>query len=238
MQMADEIINIAIIGAGRGGLGLFKLFRDNPMVRIQAIVDKNPEAPGLRIAEKSGTRTITRIEDLKGVGGIDLYINATGDDSVIPELTTITDDPSRIMNGQISNVIYRLMIETIQLNREIYRASRYLESIFQHSGDMIITTDRNGKIVRFNKRGQDLLGYTEEEMVGRFMHDFYLHAEDRKEALLRLKRDGHLSDFKTKLLAKDGRTVGISLSLKALQDERGEEIGTVGISRESSFQVD
>jgi FlaA1/EpsC-like NDP-sugar epimerase len=43
---------VLIIGAGRGGSALLDMFMEDTLVKVVAMVDTNPEAPGLKLAKK------------------------------------------------------------------------------------------------------------------------------------------------------------------------------------------
>ncbi|HCZ12570.1 MAG TPA: hypothetical protein DHV16_10060, partial [Nitrospiraceae bacterium] len=73
--------SIAIIGAGRGGSSLLSILLGESNIEIVGICDNNPDAPGLKLAEKADIFTCTdfkKILDKKP----DIVINVTGDDTV------------------------------------------------------------------------------------------------------------------------------------------------------------
>ncbi len=73
--------SIAIIGAGRGGSSLLSILLGESNIRIVGICDNNPNAPGLKLAEKADIYTCTdfkKILDKKP----DIVINVTGNDAV------------------------------------------------------------------------------------------------------------------------------------------------------------
>jgi len=112
---------------------------------------------------------------------------------------------------------------------DILRAHDFLRSVLQHSHDMIFVTDVHGFLVSFNKGGEQALGYTQEEIVGRLLKEF---AQDSQE-LLRLLEDSRTQssavgmDFS--FLHKEGYPVYFNLSLIDLKNADGKSIGTVGI---------
>ena len=46
-----------IIGAGRGGAALLEMFLEDSLVKVIAIADKDPEAPGIKLAKEHGIAT-------------------------------------------------------------------------------------------------------------------------------------------------------------------------------------
>ena len=115
---------------------------------------------------------------------------------------------------------------------ELKKTTNYLENILKYSGDMIITTGLDGRIVTFNEGAERILGYKKEEVIGTFMADYYYHREDRDKLLQIIEQGTGVTNYETQLARKDGKVIDISLSLSLLRDENGKVIGTVGISKD------
>ena len=96
------------------------------------------------------------------------------------------------------------------LSREIEENRR----IFETSLDLIMITDRRGKIIRVSPSTERILGFDPVEMIGRTGKDF-VYAEDllavRDE--MRMARRGKLiRHFETRYVHKDGRIVPLTWS--------------------------
>ena len=115
---------------------------------------------------------------------------------------------------------------------ELKKTTNYLENILKYSGDMIITTGLDGRIVTFNEGAERILGYKKEEVIGTFMTDYYYRKEDREKLLQIIERGTGVTNYETQLVRKDGKVIDISLSLSLLRDEDRNVIGTVGISKD------
>jgi PAS domain S-box-containing protein len=118
----------------------------------------------------------------------------------------------------------------------------------------IIGVDANGLIVSFNKAAQRLLGYREEEVVGRMraeaLHDeqeMMAHAASLTERFGRRVDSGfdaltaylrvHDADHREWLyVRKDGARVPVLLSSTALYDDNGRITGFLGIASDISQQ--
>ncbi len=123
-------------------------------------------------------------------------------------------------------------IEKFRLIHELNQSLAYLETVLESSEDMIATTDTEGRIVRFSRGGERILGYKEEEVRGRKASEFYVNPEERERILQILKERGSVVNYETQLLRKDGRPVDISLTISQLRDKEGNVIGTVGVSKD------
>ena len=127
--------------------------------------------------------------------------------------------------------------EKLRLQRvELQETRDYLHSILENTGDMIITTDLDRRIVSFNRGGELMLGYTREELLGQSIETLYPTEAERRALLKRVMAEGSVSNYETQLIHKDGRLVDISLTLSQLKDNQGRVIGTVGISKDITEQ--
>lgn len=123
-------------------------------------------------------------------------------------------------------------IEKFRLIHELDESLAYLEAVFEDSQDMIATTDNEGRIVKFSRGGERILGYTEEELRGRKASELYVNPEEREKILNILRERDAILNYETQLLRKDGTPVDISLTISRLRDREGNIIGTVGISKD------
>ncbi len=96
------------------------------------------------------------------------------------------------------------------LKHEIEENSR----IFETSLDLIMITDRSGKIVRVSPSARAILGYDPEEMCGRNGADFvYPDDLDAVREEMRMARRGKLTrHFDTRYVHKDGHVVTLAWS--------------------------
>ncbi|MEZ6188486.1 MAG: diguanylate cyclase [Planctomycetota bacterium] len=123
----------------------------------------------------------------------------------------------------------RLYRQIADLDRE----NQHLLRILQQAGDVIITTDLEGKVTGFNEAAESLLGYTADEIGGRPATDFYARKAQRKELLQRLAQDpmGVVRDD-VKVRTKTGKTRWLGISLSYLRDAEGQAMGTVAVSKD------
>lgn len=123
-------------------------------------------------------------------------------------------------------------IEKFKLLHDIEESLSYLEGVFDDSQDMIATTDNKGRIVKFSKGGERILGYGQDEIIGMKASELYLDKEERATILKLLKEKGAIYNYETKVLRKDGSPVDINLTISQLRDRAGNIIGTVGVSKD------
>ncbi len=137
-------------------------------------------------------------------------------------------------DGQMAalSVMARDVTEERALQEEVRRNKEYMENILQNSSDMIITTDLEGRVVTFSPAGERMLGYSRGELVGKSIEGLWQSPEERQSLMAQVQAKGAVNNFTATLLAKDGRSVEVSLSLALLRDSRGKVLGTVGVSKD------
>jgi diguanylate cyclase (GGDEF)-like protein/PAS domain S-box-containing protein len=112
------------------------------------------------------------------------------------------------------------------------RWTDFLENVVRTCPEGIIANDIAGSIFLFNASAERIFGYAAEEVLGRFeVSRLYPPggARDVKEFLYSEEYGGrgHLVDFETEVVHKDGRRIPIRLCCALLQED-GREIGTIG----------
>ncbi|QKQ25237.1 PAS domain S-box protein [Candidatus Reidiella endopervernicosa] len=73
--------------------------------------------------------------------------------------------------------------------------------------DTFIRTDLYGVIERVSMSVTDLLGYREDELLGRETSQFYVDANDRQQMLQRLEQEGEVHDYEMQFRRKDEQII-------------------------------
>jgi two-component system, NtrC family, sensor kinase len=130
---------------------------------------------------------------------------------------------------------YTRNLETLlrEGNAELEKSFRFRENLIENSPDAIVSVGRNGEIAIFNSAAEKLLGYREEDVVGKF-NIVNLYKPGVAKALMKDLRSpeyggrGALRKREVIILHKDGREIPVFLSAAILY-EHGREAGSVGI---------
>jgi len=113
-----------------------------------------------------------------------------------------------------------------RLERERARAQRYLDT----AGVIMIALDRSGEITMINRRGCDVLGYEEDELIGRNWYDLCLPQEEAdqvRDSLTRLV-DGAVSSgevMQNHVLTHQGERRLVDWRNTVVRDESGTVTG-------------
>jgi PAS domain S-box-containing protein len=132
--------------------------------------------------------------------------------------------------------LFRDVTDKFLLESQVRRLYELEKNLVQASMDGIIANDMNGNILIFNEGAANILGYEQEEVIGKLkVSRLYPPglAQEVKERLLALEDGGPgiLENFETVCRHKSGALVPIWLSARLLQ-EAGREIGIVGYFRD------
>jgi PAS domain S-box-containing protein len=115
-----------------------------------------------------------------------------------------------------------------EVSRALARTQELIRNIMNSSVDGIISTDTAGRITLFNRAAERIFGYTEAEMLGRPVHDYYeggMHEAGR--VMSKLLAEEVISDRRTAFKAKTGEYVPLRVTASLLRDEERNLVGTM-----------
>ena len=114
--------------------------------------------------------------------------------------------------------------------------ARLLAAIVESSEDAITGKTLDGVITSWNRAAERIYGYTTEEILGKSMA--ILTAPDRPnelpEILEKVRQGQRVEHYETLRVRKDGRCIGVSLTISPIKDDQGCIIGASTISRDVS----
>ncbi len=212
-----------IIGAGRGGTALIKNLHNAQMLQIVAVVDKNPDAPGMKLAQELGILTST---DWKPIltEQMDIIIEATGDDLLTKELMNVRHEHVVIIPGTIAMIMSQLMNEKETLIEKLEHKTFIQETIFNSTNDGMIGIDVNGRIFLFNKTAEKVTGMKGKEVLGQFIQDVMPTSQLMKVLSTRM------IEVNQQLLLHNG--VSIVTTRIPIMDDKGKLYGALSIFKD------
>ncbi len=129
-------------------------------------------------------------------------------------------------------------VDMVRTVRELNGISTYLQMILDNSKALIVTTDRSGSIVEFNREGENLLGYTKKELSGKPASLLFEDRSPSNEVLGQwmggLKGPESLNNREAVLRTKTGQLVYINLTISRMVNDLGRVIGAVAIGKDIS----
>jgi PAS domain S-box-containing protein len=112
--------------------------------------------------------------------------------------------------------------------------SARLAAIVTSSDDAIVSKTLDGRITSWNGGAERILGYSEQEMIGRPISTIIppeLLGEEA-EIIRRLGAGERIEHFETVRIAKGGRRVDISLTVSPMRDKSGRVVGASKVARD------
>lgn len=124
--------------------------------------------------------------------------------------------------------------EILEVQKELY----HLASIVENSNDAIYSVDLEGKITSWNRKAEEMFGWSRKEAIG--MNSTELLPDEIKnetEFILRRLRDGEKGlRFETRRVTKGGEIIEVEAAISPLLDETGLLRGFSVISRDISLK--
>ncbi|MGM0500911.1 MAG: methyl-accepting chemotaxis protein [Bacillota bacterium] len=121
---------ITIIGGGEVGCNLLQIFLDMEKVNVNYVVDLDPEAPAIQLAEKEGVETTTDAMEIVGDRGIDLILEVTGSQEVSDMVKENKPSSTEVISGKTSYFIYNIINEYKSLEGDL------VKTVIEHLDDV------------------------------------------------------------------------------------------------------
>ncbi|MFH0824107.1 MAG: PAS domain S-box protein, partial [Pseudomonadota bacterium] len=122
-----------------------------------------------------------------------------------------------------------------QAEAALRESEQRYRDLFDNSADLIFTTDMDGNFISVNKAVNEILGYTEAELLNPdFPHTVNHQYRELCRAVLEPRTDGasgKRDTFEALLRAKDGRPVWLEVNIRHVVTE-GEIVGIQGSARD------
>jgi PAS domain S-box-containing protein len=112
-----------------------------------------------------------------------------------------------------------------------------LERLIARSTDIVVATDRAGRVFYYNDGATRILGYSPEEILGANVVTLYPSLAEAKRVMKAMRGDGHggrgiVETFQTTFRSKAGEDIPVAISGTLLYDARGNEDGTIGFAKD------
>lgn len=157
------------------------------------------------------------------VGAVDYLLKPIDDNQLINKISTYF----RLIEKERS--LNRILEQQVaERTAELAHAKQHLENIITYMGEALLVLNPEGKIKEVNPALRQMLGYSDEELLGMGIGDIFEEEEDEQagafmgtwlEALIRV---GALNKIEARFIARDERRIPILFSRTAVKNEAGE----------------
>jgi len=137
-----------------------------------------------------------------------------------------------IENARDREKIKKRLEELALLWKGEKKAKEFLENLFNRFVDPILVTDLHGRFTFVSKAVEESFGYSQQELLGKRVSDFYAGGKEEAEKIMQLLlREDRLLNYETEMVSKTGSPVPVILSASLLRDGQGNAVGTLGMGK-------
>ncbi|PWB51878.1 MAG: hypothetical protein C3F06_09445 [Candidatus Methanoperedenaceae archaeon] len=137
------------------------------------------------------------------------------------DLGTKIDIKSKDEIGELSNEFNEMAQDLHKSNDEIISSKEYTENIVNSMNDSLIVTSQHGTIKRVNKATILLLGYTEEELIGKHIGLIITNADKLLPDKIDTDRKNIIKSIETSFISKGNKEISIIFSSSVMYDKYG-----------------
>lgn len=122
---------------------------------------------------------------------------------------------------------FEFLSESIrEMMKVLGEKNRWISNLISSAGTVIIVTNREGKVVLFNRTGQELTGFSQDEVLGGVLWEIMVSEEDAGEVKnnhQNLFSQGKSISFRTHILRKDRKRISMMLNNTVIFDADSDE---------------
>lgn len=216
----------------QGLKGLFRTGSAEDLQRLHSAVEKaDPEVPvpvDAALADGSTKPLLLFATSTWHAGAPATQITLHDPETVRREM----QERLRMTLAEEANRVLREEMEGHKRTQVSLRESRRkFKSIIDSSLDMIMTADKDGRVMDFNPAASLRFGHEVEEVTGKPVAMFYADPKEHARISRELERYGSFSG-EVLNVDREGRTFTSFLNSSHLIDEDGRSLGTMGVSRD------
>jgi PAS domain S-box-containing protein len=166
MKMVMDMKKVLIVGAGKGGTALLKIFKETKIMEVVAVVDINEKAPGMLMAQQMNIKTGHDWRPFL-TEEIDIVIEATGDLEVFEEIRKMRKKNTVVIPGAVAYITAQLVEEKEELIATLKSETSKHDLIFNSTHDGMIVVDEFGYITHMNASAEKMVEVDKEKAIGK-----------------------------------------------------------------------
>jgi PAS domain S-box-containing protein len=158
----------------------------------------------------------------------------------VPRLNRETVDAGMTFLTKLAHMISQLSYSNVKLSRSLVKHDALMNSlreseekyrnVVETANEGIWIIDAEDRTVYVNKKMTEMLGYTQDEMIGRSGWDFTDEKDKNVSKLNREKRQKSIDEsHEFKFICKDGSPLWTLVNTKSLFDREGKFLGSMGM---------
>ncbi len=140
------------------------------------------------------------------------------------DLTRLVEVKSKDEIGELSSSFNKMTKDLKIFRDELIKSRDYIDNIIKNMIDALIVLDADGKMLTVNPSTWELLGYTENELLGQPIYkilsdEMLIFKGPRLQKLMQLES---MRELETDLKTKDGVLIPVLSSITILKDKKGK----------------
>lgn len=141
-----------------------------------------------------------------------------------------------LIKGQVDSTLLmrsvRYALERKKAERQLQATEHRYRTIFDNSAVAIMMVDKEERLVSWNQFTEQLLGMTDEELLGRSVKSLYPDSEWQRIRAMSVRQKGMQHHLETKMYRGEGDLIDVDISLSVLRDADGVVTGSIGVIRD------
>ena len=132
------------------------------------------------------------------------------------------------LSGSLTEQIRQTGKSLQEKEKDLTQLQAFHENVVQSMSGGLFTTDLEGRVTSFNRAGEEITGFTSEEVLGKSWMELFskINSEGFR---YRLEEAAVPFRFDTESYKKDGAPLLLGVTLAPLVDDRGRKTGVVGM---------
>lgn len=157
---------VMVVGAGKGGLAILQIILDSIVLKVEAVVDGNPEAPGMLWAKELGIKTDSNWRRYVEKP-VDMIIEVTGNQELFREIRDACPKETVLIPTSVAHMLVKLFKDKEKLIHKIQKETYKYDLLFNSTNDGMIMINNEEKIVLFNQSAEKMIGYQKDKAMGK-----------------------------------------------------------------------
>lgn len=142
---------------------------------------------------------------------------------------------------QNGSIYFGTIFHDISLRKQaeaaLERERRFLQNVFDAAADGLLVSDAHGLVVRVNRRMLELLGRSEDMVIGRHPQEYMDREGDTAESssmIRELLNAGSVRNYQAQCRTSGGGSIDVEINMVLMRDDSGDVTGSVSSIRDVS----
>lgn len=143
-------------------------------------------------------------------------------------------NPIYLASGQIEEVsgIAHDISDKKQSQLALTENEEKFRNIFESFQDLYVRCDLKGRITMVSPSSKDMIGYTEKQVLGKNITNYYLYTTKTKNLVKKILQSGSIRNFEISLTSKNGKIIPCICNIRMVYDKKKKPIGLESVCRD------